>query len=148
MKHVKVGRAVVAGLVANVLSFVVGGGGYHLFGWVFTLEPQGIWKWNPEQTADMSVGWWVVLIGGNTLAAIVFALVYAILFNGIPGTGLRKGLVFGLIVWLIGVVPAIFTMYIMMNIHPAALLYFLTQALVEYFVYGAAVALVYGRQTR
>jgi hypothetical protein len=143
MKHVKFGRAVVAGLVANVLSFVVGGGGYHLFGWVFTLEPRGIWKWNPG--ADMSVGWWVFLIAGNTLAAIVFAVVYAILFKGIPGTGLRKGLVFGVIVWLIGVVPAIFTMYIMMNIHPGALLYFLAQAFVEYLVYGAVVALVYGR---
>ena len=145
MKHVRFVRAVVAGLVANVLSFVVGGGGYHLFGWVFALEPQAIWKWTPGLNADMSLGWWVFLIGGNTLLAIVFAVVYAILFKGIPGTGLRKGLVFGGIVWLVGVVPAIFTMYIMMNVHPAALLYFLTQSLVEYFVYGAAVALIYGQ---
>ncbi|MHC5049419.1 MAG: DUF6789 family protein [Planctomycetota bacterium] len=144
MKHVKFGRAVVAGLVANVLSFIVGGGGYHLFGGVFQLEPQGVWKWTPEMNAEMSVGWWIFLIGGNTVAAIVFALVYALLFHGIPGKGLFKGMVFGVIVWLIGVVPAIFTMYILVNIHPTALLYFLTQSLVEYLVYGPAVALVYG----
>jgi hypothetical protein len=145
MQHVKFGRAVVAGLIANIVSFVVGGGGYHLFEWVFTLEPQGVWKWIPGSTAEMSVGWWVLLIGGNTLLAIVYALVYAVLYHGIPGTGLRKGMAFGLIVWLVGVVPAIFTMYILVNIHPGALLYFLTQALVEHVVYGAAVALVYGR---
>ena len=33
----------------------------------------------------------------------------------------------------------------MVDIHPAALLHFLTQALVGYLVYGTAVALVYGR---
>jgi hypothetical protein len=143
MKHVKFGRAVVAGLVANVLSFVVGGGGYQLFGWVFELEPRGVWKWTPGQS--MSAGWWVFLVGGNTLLAIVYALVYAVLYHGIPGSGLRKGLAFGLIVWLVGVAPAIFTMYALVNIHGGALLYFLTQSLVEHLVYGAAVALVYGK---
>jgi hypothetical protein len=145
MKHVKLGRAAVAGLVANVLSFIVGGGGYQLFGWVFELEPRGVWKWSPEKTAEMSFGWWAFLIGGNTLLAIVYALVYAVLYHGIPGTGFRKGLVFGLIVWLVGVVPAIFTMYVLVNIHGGALLYFLTQSLVEHLVYGAAVALIYGK---
>jgi hypothetical protein len=145
MRHVKFGRAVVAGLVANVLSFLVGGGGYQLFWWVFELEPRAVWKWSPAQTADMSVAWWAFLIGGNTLLAIVYALAFAVLFHGIPGTGLRKGLVFGLIVWLVGVLPAIFTMYVLINIHPGALVYFLTQSLVEHLVYGAAVALVYGR---
>lgn len=143
MKHVKLGRAVVAGLVANIVSFVVGGGGYQLFGWVFELEPSEIWKWTPG--ADMSIGWWVFLIVGNTLLAIVYALVYAVLFHGIPGTGYRKGMVFGLIVWLVGVVPAIFTMYALMNVHGGALTYFLTQSLVEHLVYGTVVALIYGK---
>ncbi|MHC4608276.1 MAG: hypothetical protein ACYTAF_15305 [Planctomycetota bacterium] len=54
-RRIRWGRAVVAGLVANVLSFVIGGGGYIVVGWLggfaFTLEPEGLWKWQPDRTS-------------------------------------------------------------------------------------------------
>jgi hypothetical protein len=31
----------------------------------------------------------------------MIALAYAVLYKGIPGTGIKKGLIFGLILWLI-----------------------------------------------
>jgi hypothetical protein len=148
MSHVKWSRAVLAGLSANLASFLVGGGGYLLFGWVFKLEPVFIWRWTPEKFAEMSVGWWVYLIVGNTLLAVVLALAYAVLYYGIPGQGIRKGFAFGLIVWLIGVVPATWTLNVLTVVNGWAILYFTTQAIVEYQVYGAIIAVVYGEPLR
>jgi len=43
MKNINWGRAVLAGLVVNVASFVIGGGGYVLIGrHVWALEPASI----------------------------------------------------------------------------------------------------------
>jgi hypothetical protein len=143
MSHVKWGRAILAGLAVNLASFVVGGGGYLLFGRVFKLEPIFIWRWTPDKFGEMSVGWWAYLIVGNTLLAVILGLAYAVLYDGIPGRGVRKGLAFGLIVWLIGVLPGTFTMNVLTVINGWAILYFTTQALVETLAYGAIIAVIY-----
>ena len=148
MKHVRWGRAALAGLVANLASFVVGGGGYLLFGGAFRLEPTSIWRWTPDRMGEMSVGWWVYLVMGNTALAVVLALVYAVLYDGIPGRGVRKGLVFGLIVWLVGVLPPVFTMHVLTVMNGWAILYFTTQSLFEHLAYGAIIAAIYGRPVR
>ncbi|MHC4608275.1 MAG: hypothetical protein ACYTAF_15300 [Planctomycetota bacterium] len=94
----------------------------------------------------MTTGWWIGLIVGNTVLAVFFALVYAVLYPGIPGRGIRKGLVWGFIVWLIGVVPATFTLWALTHMAPGTLIYFTSQGFFEYLFYGAAVAVVYGRE--
>lgn len=148
MRRVKWGRAVLAGLAANLASFVVGGGGYRLFGWVFKLDPVFIWRWTPDKIAEMSGGWWAYLIFGNTVLAVIVGIVYAVLYDGIPGRGINKGLAFGLAVWLIGVLPAIFTLNVLTVINGWAILYFTSQALVEHLVYGIIIALIYGEPIR
>ena len=57
-----------------------------LFNWVYTLPPN-IWK---DPAVMMSAG---NLIGANLIglvSAIIFALVYALLYKGIPGEGAKK----------------------------------------------------------
>ncbi|MBI4722346.1 MAG: hypothetical protein HY769_05000 [Candidatus Stahlbacteria bacterium] len=142
-RNINIKRVLIAGIVANLMSFIVGGGGYLLFGWVFQLEPQNIWKWTPGTTISMSLNWWIFLILGNTVLAIALALVYAILFNGIPGQGVKKGMTFGFLVWIVGVLPAMFSMYVLVKIATGALFYFATQGLLEYLIYGAVISLIY-----
>jgi hypothetical protein len=144
MKHINWGRAVLAGLVVNVASFILGGGGYLLFGHMFSLEPTFLWRWTPETMSEMSPSWWVLLIAGNTALAIVVGLVYAVLYHGLPGRGIWKGLAYGLILWLIGVLPPAFTMYVMTVINGRVIAYLIAQGLVEYLAYGVLVALIYG----
>lgn len=145
MTHVKWLRAMVAGLAANLASFIVGGGGYLLFGWVFRLEPTSIWRWTPDIMWEMSVNWWLYLIVGNTALALLVALGYAVLFDGIPGRGWRKGLAFGLIFWLIAVLPGAFTVHVLTVTNEWTILYFTVQALVEVLTYGVIIAVVYGQ---
>ena len=148
MKKVKWGRATIAGLVVNLASFMIGGGGYFLFGHMFRLEPAFVWRWTPDITPDMSLGWWVYLIIGNTALAIMLAFVYAVICPGLPGSGIKKGLSFGLMVWLIGVLPPVFTIHVLTVINGWTLLYLTAQSLVEHLVYGSIIAAVYSHPQR
>ncbi len=145
MTHIKWHRAIVAGLAANLASFIIGGGGYLLFGWVFRLEPTSIWRWTPDRMWEMSVNWWLYLIVGNTALALLVALGYAVLFDGIPGRGWRKGLAFGLIFWLIAVLPGAFTVHVLTVTNEWTILYFTVQALIEVLTYGVIIAAIYGQ---
>lgn len=133
---------VFAGIAINFVSFIVGGGSYFLFGRVFELEPTSIWKWTPAMGLNIPVSWMTLFLL-NIILAIIFAWVFAILYKGIPGQGVRKGLAFGFLAWLIGVLPAMTTLYLVTNIAPLALVYFTVQGLFEWLVYGAVIAAIY-----
>ena len=148
MGHINWRRAALAGLAANLASFIVGGGGYLLFGRMFRLEPSSIWRWTPDKLGEMSGGWWVYLIIGNTVLAVVVGLVYALLYDGIPGRGVSKGFAFGCILWLVGVLPPAFTMHVLTVVNGWTVLYLSLQGLVEYLAYGALIALIYGEPVR
>jgi hypothetical protein len=144
MRDINWKRAIIAGLIANIASFFVGGGGYVLFGSVFALEPTFIWRWTPQQMFNMPAGWFVYLVVGNTVLAVAVAVVYAMLVKGIPGKGIRKGLVYGVIIWVIGVLPAVFTIHVLTVMNDMAVLYFTTQSFFEHLCYGAIIAAIYG----
>lgn len=143
MKSINITKVLRAGLAIFFISFFIGGGSYFLFGWVFNLEPIAIWKWTPAQGFDMPIGWWVILFLLNIILAIAFAFIYALIEKGLPGKGIQKGLGFGIIIWIVGPIPALVTMYLMMNIANGALIYFTLQSLFEWLVYGTVISLIY-----
>lgn len=145
MLRIKWGRAVLAGMVANTSSFLMGGGGYLLVGrHFFNLEPANVWRWTPEKAWHMPFSWWIYLAVGNTVASILPALAYAVLYEGIPGKGVWKGVIFGLIYWLGMFAPCMWALNVMTVINGQALLYLAIQTLIELPVYGAIGAWVYG----
>jgi hypothetical protein len=142
-------KVILAGLVVDILSFVVAVPSYHLFGSVFELEPASIWKWTPQMPlGSISAGWLIFIVTVNTALAIFFAFLYALLFRAIPGTGIRKGLMFALLLYPVGVLVPVFSIYVLVNIAAGAAVYFTLQGLVEFLIYGAAVALVYKEKAR
>jgi len=147
MKNINITKVLLAGCTIFFISFLVGGGSYFLFSWVFDLEPHTIWKWTPTQGFNMSVEWWIILFLLNIILAIAFAFIYALIEKGLPGKGIRKGLNFGIIVWIVGPIPALVTMYLMMNIATGALMYFIFQSLFEWLVYGTVISAIYKENT-
>lgn len=143
MKSINKTKVLLAGLAIFLISFLVGGGSYFLFKGVFELEPSYIWKWTPVQGFNMPTQWWIILFLLNIILAIAFAFIYALIEKGLPGKGIQKGLSFGLIVWIVGPIPALVTMYLMLNIAPGALGYFALQSLFEWLVYGVILAAIY-----
>lgn len=142
MKNINFSRVIWAGVAINFVSFIVGGGSYFLFGGVFNLEPTNIWKWTPAMGFNIPVSWPILFLM-NIVLAIAFAWVFALLYKGIPGKGVRKGVNFGLLAWLIGVIPPMTTLFLMTNMAFLAIIYFTIQGLVEWVVYGSVIAAIY-----
>lgn len=87
MKIINTKRILISGVVIWIVGTVFGllTCGW-LFNWVYQLPPN-IWK---DPTMMMSAG---NIIGANLIGlirAIIFALVFALLYKGIPGKGAKK----------------------------------------------------------
>lgn len=132
-------RALIAGIAVWIVSFVFGWltCGW-LFNWVYELPPN-IWK-GPEAMAGLNMVW-MNLVG--LFVAIVFALVYALLYKGIPGEGIRKGLMYGFIVWLVGALSGILPLPFFMTIATGVVIYWIAIDLVRYLLLGVVVAVIY-----
>ena len=110
-----------------------------LFNWVYRLPPN-IWK---DPTVMMSTG---NMIGANLIGlmrAVIFVFIFAFLSKGLPGEGIKKGIAYGLIVWLIGALSGISTMPFYMTIATTVVVYWIIQALVVSVIDGAIVGAIY-----
>lgn len=90
---------VVRGMLGGVAMGIMG----EFFGWLiygvifmkWTVQVSQMWR--PMESAYWRIGMPLV----DIFSGMMIALGYAILYKGIPGTGLKKGLAYGLILWLI-----------------------------------------------
>ena len=135
----KAGKILIAGVVISVFSTIFGmvTCGW-LFSWVYKLEPVGIWKSMEGPPGAM------FFIGALVLN-IIFVLVYVLLRKGIPGKNkLIKGLMYGLCVWAVGILPGMFSMYSFMTVATGVLVYWAIQGLIETPLAGLITAAICG----
>ncbi len=71
---------------------------------------------------------------------LIFASSYSLLKASVPGAGIRKGLNFGLLLFLIAGVPFTLTTYLLLAVPPALLFSWAVEALITYAAGGAAFA--------
>ena len=133
-------RALIAGVVVAIVSaiFSMLTCGW-LFNWVYLLEPTNIWK-PMEEVSGM---WYLWVNLGGLFNGIMLALVYALLYKGIPGTGIVKGLWYGGLVWLIGMIPGMFATYTFMTVATTAVIYWTVSGLFHYLLSGAIIGAIY-----
>jgi hypothetical protein len=135
----KIGKMLIAGLVVSVFNMIVGGitCGW-LFNWVYKLEPANIWR-----PMDGPPGMAFHIVG--FLLNVVLVAVYALVRKGLPGGNrLAKGLVFGLCVWAVGMLPGMVSTYAFMNIAAGVVIYWTILGLVETPIKGLIIAAIYG----
>ena len=134
----KILRIVIAGVVVTVLKSVIGGltCGW-LFKWVYKVEPIAIWR----QMDAPPMGYLIATLALN----ILMVLVYALLAKGIPGKNkLVKGLVFGLCVWAVGILPGMLSTYMFMTVAATVVIYWTISGLVVTPLMGMIIAAIYG----
>jgi len=135
----KIGKILIAAVVALVFSAILGAltcGG--IFSWVYKLEPTNVWK---PTYASLGLAFFI----GSFLLNIILAVVYALLRKGIPGKNkLVKGLVFGLSVWAVGMLPGMFCTYYFMTVATGVVIYWTILGLVEMPIKGLIIAAIYG----
>ncbi len=127
----------VTGVIVNVASILFPLISYFSFKQIFLYDLVGIWKWKPGNALFSMPGEWITItMLGNFIMALVFVIVYAVLHKAVPGVRFQKGLWFGFLMWLIGVLIPVFSMYVLLNISNTVLWFLLIQGLAEYLLYG------------
>lgn len=135
----KTGKILIAALIASLFAAIFAGitCGW-LFNWVYKLEPTNVWK-------PMNGPPGLIFYIGSFLLNIVFAVVYVLLRKGIPGKNkLTKGLIFGLCVWAIGILPGMFSTYYFMTVATGIIVYWTILGLIEIPIKSLIIAAIYG----
>lgn len=135
----RIGKLLLAALAVSVFHFVFGAltCGW-LFTWVYTLEPVNVWR-----HMDGPPG--IVFNLVTFLLNVIFVAIYVLLKKGIPGkTKVVKGIVFGLCVWALGILPGMFATAYFMTVAQTVVIYWTIAGLIETPLRGLIAAAVYG----
>lgn len=128
--------AVLIWIVGTIFSWLTCG---WLFNWIYTIEPI---IWQPVEVI-MSTGSFVGSSLLGLLTSILFVLVYAVFYKGIPGKGVKKGMAFGFFIWLVSGLSGMITMPFYMTIATTVVAYWIISALVMSLIKGAIVGAIY-----
>lgn len=132
-------KMILAIIVIVVFNFIVGAltcGG--VFNWVYKLEPTNVWK--PFEGV-----FFPLMIGGMFLVDALFVLVYAIINKGIPGQNrFLKGILYGVIVCLVGLVPGMVSTYLYMTVSTTVVIYWTIWGFIVNPLKGLITAAIYG----
>jgi hypothetical protein len=132
-------RMIIATIAITLFDAVIGAvtcGG--IFNWVYKLEPVNVWKPMDAPGATYFIG--------AIILNFIFVLVYASLCKGIPWKNkLVKGLLFGLCVWAVGMLPGMFSTYIFMTVSPTVVIYWTLSGLVQVPLKGLITSSIYGQ---
>lgn len=91
----KILRGVLGGIAYGVIGEIFG---WCIYGVLFLKYSEQVYQlWRPME----SLHWRIGMPLADIFSGLMVALAYALLYKGIPGTGFKKGLFFGLILWLI-----------------------------------------------
>ena len=127
MKKVIVG-GVLAGLVMVVVGFIVGG----MTAEMYRMSPAALWK-------PMGGNWFLQMVVYDIVVGLILSFVYSILKSAVPGSGLQKGIIFGLLVWLVGTLPGMGITYLTMNVRNLMLTVWALNGLANYVLSGMVI---------
>lgn len=141
MQKINYKKWLLSGVLAHIVGFVVSSltCGW-LFNWVYFVPPTEAWK--PMTAPDANWLLWMNL--GGLVFSLLLALVYALLYQGIPGKkGLEKGFVFGVLIFFVSVLPGGFYYLMLMNVSSVFVIYFILQGLALSIIRGLVLGVVY-----
>jgi len=130
-------KGIIAGIAAGVVVLAIGMLLGSLLGAEYTATPQ-LWK-------PMTGNWWYYMIVIDLVEGIIYGLVFGIVMNGIPGNGWKKGLNYGLILWLVGTVPGMLMTYSTMAVPDMIVASWLFGGLISLAIAGPVIAVIYNK---
>jgi len=135
----KIGKILIAAAAVTIFNAIVGmatcGG---VFNWVYKLEPTNVWR-------PMNGGPGATFMIGSFILSTILSFVYALIQKGIPGGNkLAKGIIFGLCVWAVGMLPGMFATYAFMTVSTTVVVYWTIVGLIKTPLEGMIIAAIYG----
>jgi len=129
-------KGVISGIIAGIVMLLIG--------LVFMMIPftPGLTQWYsvtfPEMSSPMAMS---IMMAGIVVIGIFMGLVYSVINSAIPGEGARKGVNYGIMVWLLA---GLMWPIMMMGFAPAYLwITELINGLITYSIAGAVIAIIY-----
>ena len=128
-------KGVISGIIAGIVMLIIGS--------AFMMIP-GVTEWYTEKLPEMVAPTAMsIMMVGVVLIGIFMGLVYSVINSAIPGEGARKGLNYGIMVWLLA---GLMWPIMMMGFAPAYLwIAELINGLITYSIAGAVLAIIYGK---
>nr|QNO57557.1 hypothetical protein KFNHKPCL_00005 [Methanosarcinales archaeon ANME-1 ERB7] len=129
-------KGVISGIIAGIVMLLIG--------LVFMMIPftPGVTQWYsvtfPEMSSPMAMS---IMMAGIVLSGIFMGLVYSVINSAVPGEGARKGVNYGIMVWLLA---GLMWPIMMMGFAPAYMwITELINGLITYSIAGAVIAIIY-----
>ncbi|NOR76916.1 MAG: hypothetical protein GQ523_00440 [Methanophagales archaeon] len=129
-------KGVISGIIAGIVMLLIG--------LVFMMIPftPGLTQWYsvtfPEMSSPMAMS---IMMAGIVVIGIFMGLVYSVINSAIPGEGARKGVNYGIMVWLLA---GLMWPIMMMRFAPAYMwITELINGLITYSIAGAVIAIIY-----
>jgi hypothetical protein len=136
-------RILAAGILYAIVSQVINTlGAFFSMGYYLMEEYFPVWsKVMMPAAGPPPSSFYVYSICFGVLMGMLFAIVYSVIKSGVPGrTAVKKGLVYGLLVFLVAGIPLSLTMYLLIYL-PAGLLWiWAVTSLIAYLVSGVITA--------
>jgi hypothetical protein len=135
----KIVRGIIGGVVFGILGEIFG---WLIYGACFKDAVTAVSQfWRPMDSLYWRVGMPLV----DIFAGLMIALGFALFYKGIPGEGIKKGLVFGLILWLMSRVPGELFWYVMSPIPFSLVIAGWIHGILVAAIGGMVLAAIYGK---
>ena len=111
----------------------------YLFNWVYEIPPN-IWLDESIITSTNNI------IGASIIgiiSAMIFVFVYAVFYKGIPGRGIKKGVTYGILIWMVAALSGMASMPFYMTIATTVVVYWIALALVMNIINGIILGKMY-----
>ena len=133
-------RLFLSTIIIFVLNLFIGGFSCgFLFKWIYNIPPI---VWLPqEEFLKMGNLFGSLFVG--FFKAFFFCVVFAVIYDGVPKQGASKGIIYGILIWLIGSLVGIGFLAFFMTIAQVVIVYWIFQALVINIVSGAILGAIY-----
>ncbi|HIH44688.1 MAG TPA: hypothetical protein HA257_06360 [Candidatus Methanoperedenaceae archaeon] len=133
-------KGLIAGLLAGITMVLVDSAVWAATqGYLMPLYETSAALWKPMDSGT----WMTQMVALDIADGLIFGLVYSVIYTGIPQSGVRKGICYGFIVWLVGLVPGMAVSYLMMAIPGMIIVSWLLGGLVDLLAMGAVLAVAY-----
>lgn len=135
----KVVRGIIGGIVFGIVDWLLGGLFYGFLFNKWIMMNASLWR--PMESPLMQ--WGMPLV--DILSGMLIALVFAVIYKGIPGTGVKKGIIYGFLLWLITRLAGELFMYVLMPYSFMLVVAGWLHGICGMLLGGALIAAIYGK---
>jgi len=122
-------KIIIGGLLAGVVIIIMGMIFGALSADMYKLSPKALWK-------PMGGDWFMKMIIFDFATGLILAYIFSIIKGSLLGTGLIKGVAFGIIIFVIGPLLGLTMTYLTMAVRNKLLAVWALNGLINYLIAG------------